>query len=307
MKSAVLCNSSINGGGEQSAQWIADKLGADLVSLSTNEWRGCKAKKQVWYMNNSIYKLLEDKDDFRKVLGYADEIYIILNFVLGGFERQRWAEEYPIKKIIFLNRGKLGEFRDKCVAELKRIPLVSLPPAVDIDKYLRIDREYDREIVLGRHSRISLKYPDDPVSIYEKLYDLPVRFAFMVAHPKIVERFRGDDRFRFHGFNEMPVCEFLSGIDIYFSLINPKTKDQGPRVLIEAMASGLPCVVENRDGMQERMIHNKTGFLVDNEDEAVEAVCKLVYDRHLRVSLGVGARERAKMFRPEKWVEVLNG
>lgn len=304
MSVAVLCNTKIRGGGEQSAQWLASQLGASLVSLSTNEWRACKAKKQIWYMNNSIYKLLEDKDDFRRVLGYADEIYIILNFVLGGFQRQRWAEEYPIKKIFFLNNEKKDEFKEKCVLELKQVPLVVLPPPVDIDKYLTIQRPERDVLTIGRHSRISLKYPDDPVSMYEGLCEkTSARFSFMAAHPKIVKRFSGDPRFSFHALDSMPVSEYLEGIDIYLAIINPKTKDQGPRVLMEAMASGLPCIVENRNGMKDRMIDGITGYLVDSEEEAIDRAVELIENKDKRIKMGQAARRIAATFRPELWIK----
>lgn len=307
MSVAVLCNTKIRGGGELSAQWLAGQLDASLVSLSTNEWRTCKAKKQIWYMNNSIYKLLEDKDDFRRVLGYADEIYIILNFVLGGFQRQRWAEEYPIKKIFFLNTEKKDEFKEKCVLELKQVPLVVLPPPVDIDKYLSVERNYDQLILtVGRHSRISLKYPDDPVTMYERLSEKTIaRFSFMAAHPKIFKRFFNDGRFTFKALDSMDVAEYLKSIDIYLAIINPKTKDQGPRVLMEAMASGLPCIVEGRDGMKDRMIDGVTGYLVKSEEEAIDRVVELLNDRDKRIKMGQAARRIAATFRPELWVKEL--
>ena len=307
MRIAVLCNTKIKGGGEQSAQWIANQLGVPLISLSTNEWRSCRAKKQIWYMNNSIYKLLEDRDDFRKVLGYADEIYIVLNFVLGGFEKQRWAEEYPIKKIFFLNNDKMNEFKQKAVSELRHIPLVALPPPVDIDKYLSVERDYGRDlVVIGRHSRISLKYPDDPVTMYEKLYDqTDASFSFMAPHPKISKRFGNDKRFIFYPLDALSVPEYLKTIDIYLAVINPKTKDQGPRVLMEAMASGLPCIVENRDGMKDRMVDGLTGYLVNNENEAIQRAVELSQDRDKRIKMGQAARRIAATFRPELWVKEL--
>jgi len=257
-------------------------------------------------MNNSIYKLLEDKDDFRKVLGYADEIYIILNFVLGGFERQRWVEEYPVEKVFFLNEDKRQEYIEKRVLEQKHIETVVLPPPVQIDDYLVIKRDYEREpVTIGRHSRISLKYPDDPVPMYEKLANaLPeARFSFMIPHPKIVKRFQNDKRFIFYSFNQLPVPQYLWEIDIYLSMINPKTKDQGPRTLVEAMASGLPCVVENRDGMKDRMVDGLSGYLVKNEDEAVARTAEIAKDFRLRRKFGEGARMIAKYFRPENWVK----
>jgi len=308
VKTAILCNTKIDGGGEQSAQWLADKIKCPLVSLTTNEWRSCKAKKQIWYMNNSIYKMLDERDDFRKVLSYANEIYIILNFVLGGFHKQMWVEEYPVKKVFFLNEEKRLEYIEKRCGEQRNLPTVVLPPPVNINKFLGIQRDYRREnLTIGRHSRISLKYPKEPVPMYEHLYEkTDVDFAFMIPHPKIVKRFPNDKRFLYYQYNQIPVEDFLGSIDIYLSIINPKTREQGPRTLIEAMASGLPCVVENRNGMKDRMIDGLTGYLVNSEEETIERAIELVNYKEKRIKMGQAARMIAATFRPERWLEELN-
>jgi glycosyltransferase involved in cell wall biosynthesis len=46
-------------------------------------------------------------------------------------------------------------------------------------------------------------------------------------------------------------------------------------VLIEAMACGTPVIAWRCGSVSEIIEHGKTGFIVDSEDEAVRAVCKL--------------------------------
>lgn len=308
LETTVLCNTAINGGGEQSAQWIADQLGCKVTSLTTDEWKNCKAKKQIWYMNNSIYGLLNDVREFRSVLDYAQEIYVVLNFVLGGFERQKWIEQYPVKKVIFLNETKHEEYLTRRIDGQRDIPTAMLPPPVDIDKYLSIERDYDRDkLTIGRHSRISLKYPDNPAPMYKMLRKgTEADFSFMIAHKNIVKEFSDDKRFKFYGFDEVPVSDFLESIDIYLSIIHPNTKDQGPRTLMEAMASGLPCIVEDRDGMRDRMISGLTGYLVESEEEAIKRAIELCDDKEKRIKMGQAARKTAASFRPEKWLKELH-
>lgn len=299
----VYCNSRIEGGGEQSARWIANRLNAPIISLTNDDWKDTIADKQIWYMNDSVYKLLKD-DDFQRVIKNA---YVILNFTNGGIQRQQWLKN-KVRKLFFLNEQKRGEFQDNCVIELKDIPKVVLPPPVDIDKYLGIERSDRTTIVIGRHSRISLKYPGEPVKMYETLSErLPnTQFHFQIPHPKITKRFKDDPQFKFYAWNEKPIESFLSDIDIYLCVINPNTQEQGPRTLIEAMASGLPCVVENRDGMKDRMVNGHTGFLVNDEDEAIEKTVMLCESKVMRTRMGRNARSTASFFNPELWIKELN-
>ena len=300
----VYCNNRIDGGGEQSARWIANRLGAPVVSLTGDDWKESIFEKQIWYMNDSMYKLLKD-DDFKNVIRNA---CVILNFTNGGIQRQGWLRD-KVRKFFFLNTTKRDGFQAACVDELKDIPKVVLPPPVEINKYLAIDRVYDREpMVIGRHSRISLKYPPEPEKMYEILAEkLPdAEFHFQIPHKRIAERFKDNPRFKFFAWNEKPVTEFLRDIDIYLSIINPNTNEQGPRTLVEAMASSLPCIVENRDGMKDRMVNGCTGFLVNNEEEAIDKTVMLYEDKKMTYEMGHNSHNKAKSFDPELWIKELS-
>lgn len=300
----VYCNTRIEGGGEQSARWIAGRLGAPLISLSNSDWKNTIAEKQIWYMNDSVYKLKDD-EDFQKIIRNA---YVILNFVNGGIHKLAWLRD-RVRKFFFLNNDKMNGFQSACVPELKEIPKVVLPPPVDVKKYMLIEREYNRNpVVIGRHSRISLKYPKQPERMYEILAEkLPrAEFHFQIAHPAIIKRFKDNSRFRFYSWNEKPVTDFLENIDIYLSIINPNTNEQGPRTLIEAMSSGLPCIAENRDGMKDRMINGHTGFLVSDENEAIDKTVLLYNDKQMMCTMGMNARNIAETFNPELWIKEIN-
>ena len=90
MKVGVFCNTRVDAGGEQSGQALANMLGGELISLSNNAWKGAASEVQVWYMNDAVYKLI-DNDNlnlFKAHIGQASKCYIVLNFVLGGIQRQ---------------------------------------------------------------------------------------------------------------------------------------------------------------------------------------------------------------------------
>lgn len=115
----------------------------------------------------------------------------------------------------------------------------------------------------------------------------------------------------------------LGAADIFVSLGDGVSESFGLAV-VEAMASGLPCVVSEWDGYRETVVHNKTGFLVPTmwtdlgpcvdafqnagidaistlaattavDSEALEHYLRLlIEDPDLRKSMGKDAREHAR-------------
>jgi len=180
------------------------------------------------------------------------------------------------------------------------IPTEQMFSPIDIEKFTGGKSKSDK-LRIGRHSRISLKYPEDPCSLYRKLDTKEREFHFMLAHPKIAREF---PHFKCYGWNEKPVEEFLADIDIYLAIIHPKTKEQGGRSNMEAMASGCLVIVEDRDGPQDYIKHGKTGFLVKSEDEAVDIINNLTKDEIKRI--GANARKYAiDNFKIDLWQKKL--
>jgi glycosyltransferase involved in cell wall biosynthesis len=68
------------------------------------------------------------------------------------------------------------------------------------------------------------------------------------------------------------------------------TIENWPQVGLEAMASGVPLVVENQGGWMEMIRHGQTGFLCDSDAEMVEAVSRLARDEPLRQDVIENAR-----------------
>ena len=299
---AVFCSYRIDGGGNQSGKKLAEMLGYQFVNLHTTEWKGVSAKKQIWYMNDNVYALNgKDKEEFEKVLATADDIKVCLNFVIGGTHKEDWVMKYPVSKMIFLNGQRKAEW-DAAVEGTPRsmIDSIAICPPINLELFENVNREDSDKIRIGRHSRISLKFPEDPCDLYKKLDRDDREFHFMLAHPKIKKEFTGDN-FKYYEWNEKPVEKFLEDIDIWLCIINPKTKEQGPRTLAEAMASGCCCIAENRDGPTDKIIHGETGFLVNNEKEAVELIGSLTKERIKEI--GKNARDYAlKNFSPGNWI-----
>jgi len=73
--------------------------------------------------------------------------------------------------------------------------------------------------------------------------------------------------------------------------INGGARENWPRIGLEAMASGVPIVINNDWGWKEMVINKKTGFLCNNDNELSHFTACLAYDEELRIYM---AREGRK-------------
>lgn len=89
------------------------------------------------------------------------------------------------------------------------------------------------------------------------------------------------------------IARVLRGMDIF---VHPADREPFGRVVIEAMASGLPVVATRCGGPEEIITHGQTGLLVEKGDAPAIAAetLRLLRDDKLRGRLGLAARERAR-------------
>ena len=104
----------------------------------------------------------------------------------------------------------------------------------------------------------------------------------------------GDPRIRFFGLRP-DVAPLLAEADLFVYTPVPGigTKDL---VVMEAMATGLPCIVPDVDSVRESVIDGKTGLMFAPEATAAFAECaeRLIRDPALRGRLAAAAQEHAR-------------
>ena len=72
---------------------------------------------------------------------------------------------------------------------------------------------------------------------------------------------------------------------------------------MEAMATGLPVIADNRWGAKDRVTED-TGWLCDNESDYLQAIADIVSLPSLLRTKGVKARAYAKKhYDPHRWIE----
>ncbi len=97
-------------------------------------------------------------------------------------------------------------------------------------------------------------------------------------------------RIHFAGFCK-DASHFLAGQDIF---VLPSLRDASPRVVREAMACGLPCIVRDIVGARDLLIDGVTGLLFPpgSPQALATAIQTLADDEARRKAMGVAGRER---------------
>ncbi len=229
---------------------------------------------------------------------------MILNYQLGGAGKVEWTKDWDL--YMFLNSTKQGEL-------LERMPDVKtqiLPPPTDLDKFFEVVVKYptkDENIKLIRHnSQKDAKHPEYTNELISQILDEindKIEFFYMPARSTTF------DHSNVHKFkvNEIPVPSFLELGNLFWYHLPPGYQDQGPRVIIEAMACGLPCIGDNSYGAKDR-ITPETGWLCEDVSDYIDVIKEINADPTILEKKGKAARERAKKdFIPTRWADCIIG
>ena len=115
------------------------------------------------------------------------------------------------------------------------------------------------------------------------------------GYQKVLEKLAHElkllDRVRFLGFIQDP-NQIYPLLDL---LVLPSRKETFGKVLIEAMAFGVPVIATRAGGVPEIVVDGETGILILPDDAAslAKAIRRMITDRELCVTMGRKGRERA--------------
>jgi len=320
-----ICNAHTLGGGEFSSSYLMSELARQGHEVILSPCAGVSPKYPrpdgvqiratyaeepaiacdllVLYANDHAYKLEQNKDAWLRAMAAAGRMIAVLNFVLGNAVNDWFAAR--LATAIFLNRTIEREFLDK--AKGFHGHSVVLPPPVNLTPFLQIKPDYSK-IAFVRHSRIFTKYNRDEtlqlIREFEKI--LPgAEYWFMPGPDFLRPMAHINPRIQLLRWNEESVPQFLSRGSIFWYRLPAGLREQGPRVIVEAMAAGIPCIGDNRDGPKDR-ITKDTGWLCNRAEDYVAAVREIAANPAILRSKGQAARARAMAyFSPDRWIQVL--
>jgi glycosyltransferase involved in cell wall biosynthesis len=282
------------------------------------------------YANDNVYDIT-NKDVSEEIINNSSSFHICINYIVAQLPRTKWlVDTNKLKTVIFHNQEKLQDWADKDIG-FKNLKLIPLFGAIDMDRLLQIDiikRQTGSPFMVARHSandnrkfvtsktcnkgekihpwqKHLKKTPD--IEFYHRLLDnVPnIHFKFMVGSQEMIKEFKNHDRFTFYRWNEMDVMDFLKNTHAYLYRTSDEWRDQYPRVVAEAFASGIPCLGEPRDGLKDRIQHGDNGFYAIETVDYVNKLQLLEGNEELRFQMGLEAKKYAKRcLNPEKWVEI---
>jgi len=87
------------------------------------------------------------------------------------------------------------------------------------------------------------------------------------------------------------IASCYNAADVYFSM---SKADNLPNTLVEASACGVPIVTLNRGGCKETLIHGESGYLIENQKEAEQAILNILTNIKKQKVFAKKAREFAQ-------------
>lgn len=295
-------------------------------SIGSREFKVCIQQELNGLLVTLDYSTIKDPCD--ALLVYADDF-------VWEFDRAEIADAFSdlkaARKIMMVNyrRGRIGEIpwtkgwdlyaflnSDQEKDLLRVLPDVQtavLPPCTMLDEFFKVSPNYNTNLRVVRHnSQGDTKFAsgDDEAgkqrvkNEIESILQRESAEIYMLPGPSFVpetDRFKKAKRTA----SAEEIAAFLSKGNVFWYSLPPGYMDMGPRVILEAMAAGLPIVADRWGGAVDRVTPD-TGWLCESKEEMIR-VLTTVTAEELKAK-GEAARERArKEFVPERWLELILG
>jgi len=226
----------------------------------------------------------------------ASRKIMMVNYRRGDVGKLPWTQGWD--KYMFLNSTQECEL-------LKVLPGVKtnvLPPCTELAEFFKVQPNYNNNLRIVRHnSQGDTKfYPDFSTAIGQVLASRPDVEIAMIPGPSFVKeapRFRKFPRTA----SAQEIAAFLGTGNLFWYSLPIGYMDMGPRVILEAMAAGLPILADNWGGAVDR-VTPECGWLCNTKEEHAAIIKNLTFEELKKK--GQAARERAQTeFAPEKWIE----
>jgi len=286
---------------------FANCLSTTLKDVAVRDWSAITEPCEVLLVYTDDYVFEFPNPDLAKVFENvrADRKLMFINYRLGKVGQVPWTQGWD--EYGALNLGLIEKLVE-AYPEAKKTSV--MPPCVDLTPFFSTVPKYDGILKLIRHSsQGNAKFYKDSDDWYNEINSIidtrkDIQFHFMPGPDYAKDD--GEYIIKYKK-NHPPVPEFLAlGNCFYYSLANnPKYQDSGPRVIIEAMASGLSVLADNWGGAVDRLTP-ETGWLFDKKEDYIKVIKELTPE--ILKEKGEAAKQRViDNWAPEKWINYILG
>lgn len=176
-----------------------------------------------------------------------------------------------------------------------------VPSPMDIQRFLQVGRSRrarNGPLTVGRVSRDApdKHHPQDPL-LYRMLAARGWRVRIL-GGTCLAAELAGVAGVELLPAGAEETVDFYRNLDIFFYRTGSTVEAYG-RVVVEAMACGLPVVAGSQGGYTEVMLPGTSGVLVDSQEAAWDALMQLGSDAALRAAMGQAGMHRAEQVHGE--------
>jgi len=265
----------------------------DILMLYTNDW--------VWEFDK---KEVSDKFENLK----AKRKVMCVNYRLGKVGNISWTQDWDLYLFLNNNLEKMfcSNYMKSKGESLYTFKTKALPPPTDLTDFQKQSINYNGPLKLIRHSsQGDAKYPKDFNKKIEQVLNInPEIEIYLMPGPSFLKDF--GDRVKVFKRNQPSVKEFLSKGNCFWYHLPEGYEDQGPKVIMEAQATGLPIIADNHSGPKDRIVTD-TGFLCEKFEDHLMAIQSFLSEDYRRFC-GEKAKEHAqKNYNPGLWIKEIMG
>jgi glycosyltransferase involved in cell wall biosynthesis len=301
--------------------------GSELHALDIAKQIGRYAKVQLWSPEMPHPKFSNEFGVQAIELGQGKVPHGGVLVVIGVyFEISAWLEQARPQRVIFLYNTfeapllfrRLTEVHARtgvraeviyCSGMMERevdLPGFFEPSPVDINLFVPRTMSHfpEHRFTVGRHSRdvIEKHHPED-WRVYKAVAKNRGQIR-LLGGTCMADVFPAFSSIEFLPSRNLDIVEFLHSLDCYYYRTSTWIEPWG-RVVVEAMACGLPVVASRVGGYAQIIEHGRNGLLFHDTEEACQQVMRVARDLELRRSLGAEARRTAENLLNEAAIERL--
>ena len=173
------------------------------------------------------------------------------------------------------------------------------PSPIDISKFITNSREEGKLYTIGRLSRdVHQKHSSEDIPLYKEW--LGLGYKLYIQGGSILKSQLPDcANLLLTSEGSIPAEQFMNQLDVFYYRSGTHVETFG-RVVLEAMASGIPVVCFYHGGYAEHIRHGENGYLFRTSLEAMDIIQNLYSDVSLRKRIGMAGRLTAeKLFSTE--------